>query len=72
MLETVRGAVKRFKKSGIAPLNAIIIINGFYQAFSVIGSKLGLVSSVLAYCDWVRLKIRSAASSSVWQHLRLS
>ena len=42
------------------------------QAPGVIGSALGLVSSVSVYCDWVRLKVWSATSISVWQHVKLS
>ena len=42
------------------------------QAPGVIGSVLGLVGPVSVYCDWVRCKIRSAASISVWQHVKLS
>ena len=37
-----------------------------------IGSVLGLVGPVSAYCDWVRWKIWSATSVSVWQHVKLS
>ena len=42
------------------------------QAPGVIGSMLGLVSLVSVYCDWVRLKVWSATSISVWQHVKLS
>ena len=38
----------------------------------VIGSVLGLVGPVSVYCDWVRWKVWSAASISVWQHEKLS
>ena len=38
----------------------------------VIGSALGLVGSVSVYCDWVRQKVGSATSISVWQHVKLS
>ena len=38
----------------------------------VIGSALGLVGPVSVYCDWVRWKVWSAASISVWQHVKLS
>ena len=41
------------------------------QAPGVIGSVLGLVSPVSVYCDWVRWKVGSATSLSVWQHLKL-
>ena len=37
------------------------------QAPGVIGSVLGLV-----YCDWVWVKVWSATSISVWQHVKLS
>ena len=37
-----------------------------------IGSVLGLVGSVSVYCDWVRWKVWSATSTSVWQHIKLS
>ena len=36
------------------------------------GSALGLVGPVSVYCDWVRWKVWSAASISVWQHVKLS
>ena len=42
------------------------------QAPGVIGSALGLVGPVSVYCDWVRWKVGSAASISVWQHVELS
>ena len=42
-----------------------------YQAPGVIGSALGLVDSVSVYCDWVRWKVGSATSISVWQHVKL-
>ena len=42
------------------------------QAPGVIGSALGLVSPVSVYCDWVRWKVWSATSISVWQHVKLS
>ena len=35
-------------------------------------SALGLVGPVSVYCDWVRWKIGSASSISVWQHVKLS
>ena len=38
----------------------------------VIGSVLGLVGPVSVYCDWVRWKVGSATSISVWQDLKLS
>ena len=38
----------------------------------VIGSALGLVALVSVYYDWVWQKVGSAASISVWQHLKLS
>ena len=38
----------------------------------VIGSVLGLVGQVSVYCDWVRWKVWSATSISVWQHVKLS
>ena len=36
------------------------------RAPGVIGSVLGLVSPVSVYCDWVRWKVGSATSISVW------
>ena len=41
------------------------------QALGVIGSVLGLVGPVSVYCDWVRWEVSSAASVSVWQHVKL-
>ena len=38
----------------------------------VIRSALGLVGPVSVYCDWVRWKVGSATSISVWQHVKLS
>ena len=35
-------------------------------------SALGLVGPVSVYCDWVRWKVGSATSVSVWQHVNLS
>ena len=42
------------------------------QAPGVLGSVLGLVGLVSVYCDWVRWKVGSATSISVWQHVKLS
>ena len=42
------------------------------QSPGVIGSVLGLVGPVSVYCDWVRGKVWSATSNSVWQHVQLS
>ena len=42
------------------------------QAPSAVGSVLGLVGPVSVYCDWVRWKVWSATSISVWQHVKLS
>ena len=42
------------------------------QAPGVIGSVLGLVGPVSVYCDWVRWKVWSATSISVWQRVKLS
>ena len=33
---------------------------------------LGLVGPVSVYCDWVRWKVGSATSISVWQHVKRS
>ena len=41
------------------------------QAPGVIGSTLGLFGLVSVYCDWVRWKIWSATSVSVWQHVSI-
>ena len=38
----------------------------------IIGSALGLVGPVPAYSDWVKQKVWSTTSISVWQHVRLS
>ena len=38
----------------------------------IIGSVLGLIGPVSVYCDWVRWKVWSATSISVWQHVKLS
>ena len=37
-----------------------------------IRSALGLVGPVPVYCDWVRWKVWSATSISVWQHVKMS
>ena len=42
------------------------------QAPGIIGSALGLVDPVSVYCDWVRYKVGSATSISVWQHVQWS
>ena len=42
------------------------------QAPGVIGSALGLVGPVSVYCDWVRWKVGSATSVSVWLLVKLS
>ena len=42
------------------------------QAPGVIGSVLGLVGAASVYCGWVRWKVGSAISVSVWQHVKLS
>ena len=42
------------------------------QAPGVIGSVPELVGPVSVYCDWVRWKVWSATSISVWQHVKLS
>ena len=39
------------------------------QAPGVIWSAMGLVGPVSVYCDWVRWKVWSATSISVWQHV---
>ena len=41
------------------------------QAPGGIGSVLGLVGLVSVYCDWVRWKVGSATSISVWQQVIL-
>ena len=41
------------------------------QALGVRGSVLGLVGPVSVYCDWVRWKVWSATSISVWRHVKL-
>ena len=42
------------------------------QAPGIAGSVLKLVSLVSVYCDWVRWKVWSATSISVWQYVKLS
>ena len=42
------------------------------QAPGIIGSALGLAGLVSVYCNWVRCKVCSATSISVWQHIKLS
>ena len=42
------------------------------RAPGVIGLALWLVGLVSVYCDWVRWKVWSTASISVWQHIQLS
>ena len=42
------------------------------QTPGVTGSALGLAGKVSVYCDWVRWKVWSAISISVWQHVKLS
>ena len=42
------------------------------QAPGVTGSALRVVGPVSVYCDWVRWKVWSATSISVWQHVKLS
>ena len=42
------------------------------QAPGVIGSALPVVGPVSVYCDWVRWKVWSATSISVWHHVKLS
>ena len=42
------------------------------QAPGVMGSSQGLVGQVSVYCGWVRWKVGSATSISVWQHVTLS
>ena len=43
-----------------------------FQGPGVIGSGLGLVGPVSVYRDWVRKKVGSATSISVWPHVKLS
>ena len=43
-----------------------------FLAPGVIGSVLGLVGPVSVYCNWVRWKVGSATSISVWQNVNLS
>ena len=43
-----------------------------YQKPGVRGSVLGLVGPVSVDRDWVRWKVWSATSISVWQHVKLS
>ena len=41
------------------------------QAPGIKGLVIGLVGPVSVYCDWVRWKVGSATSMSVWQHVNL-
>ena len=43
-----------------------------FQVPGIIGSALGLASPMSVYCDWVRSKVGSATTISVWQHTKLS
>ena len=43
-----------------------------FEVPGVIGSALRLVGPMSVYCDWARLKLWSASSVSVWQHVKLS
>ena len=55
--------------AGVIPVTATLALQWLScQASGVTGSALGLVGPVSVYCDWVR----SAASTSMWQHVRLS
>ena len=42
------------------------------KAPGAIRSVLGLVGPVSVYCDWMRWKVWSATSISLWQHIKLS
>ena len=59
--------------SGVIPVTSKLALQWLpCQAPGVIGSVLGLVGPVSVYCDWVRWKVWSATSISVWQHVKLS
>ena len=53
----------------LIPVYAICLLA---SVSGVIGSVLGLVGPVSVYCDWVRWKVGSATSISVWQRVKLS
>ena len=62
-----------FFRGRVIPVTSKLALHWLpYQAPGVIGSALGLVGPVSVYCDWVRWKVGSAASISVWQHVKLS
>ena len=66
-------ACARIFRSRIIPVTSKLALQWLpCQAPGIIGSALGLVGPVSVYCDWVRWKVWSATSISVWQHVKLS
>ena len=62
-----------FFRGRVIPVTSKLALHSLpYQAPGVIGSALGLVGPVSVHCDWVRWKVWSAASISMWQHVKLS
>ena len=63
----------RFFRGRVIPVTSKLALHWLpCQSPGVKGSVLGLVGPVSIYCDWVRWKAWSAASISVWQHVKLS
>ena len=59
-----------FSRGRVIPVTSKLTLQWLpRQAPGVIGSALGLIGRVSVYCDWVRWKVWSAASISVWQHV---
>ena len=64
---------QKFFRGRVIPVTSKLALQWLpCQASGVIGSVLGLVGPVSVYCDWVRWKVWSATSISVWQHVQLS
>ena len=62
-----------FLPGRVIPVTSTLVLRWLpCQAPGVMGSALGLVSPVSVYSDWVRQKVGSATSFSVWQHVQLS
>ena len=69
----IQTAIVGFFRGRVIPVTSKLALQWLpCQAPGVIGSVLGLVGPVSVYCDWVRWKVGSATSISVWQHVTLS